>query len=73
MSYTNYHVKCHSGYTYAQRPVSFEWENVRYAVHSVIAEWVSPEGKLFRVLTDKELAFDLCYAVQADAWTIKRI
>lgn len=73
MSLKNDKVSCYSGFTYAQRPRSFEWENVRHVVKSVVAEWQLPDGKQFRVLTEKDTAFDLCYAVQAETWTIKQI
>ncbi len=73
MTLTKPLVTCHSGYTYAQRPISFVWQNEQVEVVSIQAEWISPEGKTFRVYTQEDLAFDLCYAAQADAWTITPI
>lgn len=66
-------VTCHSGYTYAQRPVRFVWQDEQVEVASIQVEWISPEGKTFRVRVQEDLVFDLCYAVRADTWTITPI
>ncbi len=64
-------VKCHSGYEYAQRPVAFSWEGERLDVEEIIASWRHPEGKCFRVQTDSEQVFELCYNENLDIWSIK--
>ncbi|NIX59531.1 MAG: hypothetical protein GWN14_27305 [candidate division Zixibacteria bacterium] len=50
-----------SGYTYAQRPVSLMWEDRKYEVETVIAEWKTPEGKHFMVSTTSGDEFEIIY------------
>ena len=50
-------VQCHSGYTYAQRPVSFTHNGKDYQVERVITEKRLPEGKtvFFSVLPRSQI------------------
>ena len=36
-------VECHSGFTYAERPVALTWEGQRLEITRILAEWHSPE------------------------------
>ena len=63
-------VECHSGYTYAQRPKAFEWQEERLEVHIIRATWLLPEGRRFRVHTEDGRAFDLTYLEEEDTWTV---
>ena len=51
----------YSGHTYAQRPVAFSWEGQNYQVETVMAESMTPEGKIFLVRTTSGEAFELVY------------
>ena len=51
-----------SGYTYAQRPAAFTWNDRDYQVESVLAEWKTPGGKIFLVRTTSGEEFELIYA-----------
>lgn len=35
----NLKVSCYSGYTYAERPESFEWRGVEYEIKEIEKEW----------------------------------
>ena len=54
-------VKFFSGHTYAQRPVAFTWEGRKYHVETVLAESMTPEGKIFQVRTTSGEEFELVY------------
>jgi hypothetical protein len=63
-------VFCHSGYTYAQRPLAFLYHEERLEVDTVEAEWVLPEGRTFLVTTSDERRFKLFYEQTGDRWLI---
>jgi hypothetical protein len=48
-----------SGYTYAQRPVSFTWNDRPYQVETVLGEWKTPDKKIFLVRTTSGEEFEL--------------
>jgi hypothetical protein len=62
-------VKCYSGHTYAQRPVSFLWQDREHKISKIEAEWLEPGKKFFRVVVNEdEKAFELCYNEAQDKW-----
>jgi hypothetical protein len=63
-------VECHSGYTYAERPIALHWEGERLAIAAVEAAWRVPGGRRFRVRTDDGRHFDLFYGELYDEWRI---
>ncbi|OGO69893.1 MAG: hypothetical protein A2Z37_06535 [Chloroflexi bacterium RBG_19FT_COMBO_62_14] len=63
-------VECHSGGSYAERPIAFEWEDVRLLVAEVLGRWRYPEGFSFRVLTEDGRVFDLHHLESDDVWQI---
>ena len=63
-------VSCYSGHTYVERPASFTWRDVTYTVHRVEKEWRQPGMKCFRVSTEDNKLFELCYNEQKDEWSI---
>jgi len=65
-------VLCHSGYEYAQRPIAFQWEGEQLAITQVKGEWKTPDGKLFRVLTEGDQVFELHYNSLKDKWYIQQ-
>ena len=64
-------VKCYSGHTYAQRPESF-WLDKEYKISRIEDEWQEPSKKFFRVLTEDEMLFELCYNEAQDQWWLIR-
>ena len=62
-------VACYSGRTYADRPVSFIWEDVELRVKEVEREWQEPGERHFRVRTDDDRTFELCYYEGGNGWT----
>jgi len=63
-------VRCYSGYTYGERPASFTWQGVTYGVRRVDKEWREPRMRCFRVSTDKNESFQLCYNEYEDEWSV---
>jgi hypothetical protein len=61
-------VKCYSGHTYAQRPESFLWQDKKYKITQVENEWLEPGKRFFRVVTEDEKVFQLCYNETQDQW-----
>lgn len=62
-------VKCHSGYTYADEPRSFIWQEKELGIKSVENAWREPGKRLFRVITEDGKLFVLCYNEQAERWS----
>ncbi|HEX78734.1 MAG TPA: hypothetical protein G4O19_01095 [Dehalococcoidia bacterium] len=63
-------VKCYSGYTYAERPISFTWQGKDYQVAEVEKEWRGEEAKCFKVRTVNNKLFQLCYNEAQDKWSV---
>jgi hypothetical protein len=63
-------VICHSGYTYAERPVAFFAEGQRLEVCGVETEWVSPAGRGFKVRIQDGRRFKLIYDQLGDQWQV---
>jgi hypothetical protein len=62
-------VKCYSGYTYAEEPLSFEWDGVEYAVE-VLRAWREPGERHFKVRTEDKKIFELCYNEAEKRWSL---
>jgi hypothetical protein len=63
-------VECHSGYTYAERPIALHWEGERLPIVEIEARWRVPGGRRFRVRTEDGRVFELSYAELHDEWQI---
>jgi hypothetical protein len=63
-------VECHSGFTYAERPISLEWEGERLEVADIESQWKIPGGRKFRVRTEDGRRFELFYGELYDDWRI---
>ncbi|MGD0353597.1 MAG: hypothetical protein ABSB38_08965 [Dehalococcoidia bacterium] len=61
-------VKCYSGHSYAQRPVSFFWQDKQHQISRIETEWLEPGKKFFRVVNEDEKLFELCYNEAQDKW-----
>ncbi len=55
-------VECHSGYTYAEKPLALTWEGRRLEIAAILAQWRTPEEKHFRVRTSDGREFELVYS-----------
>jgi hypothetical protein len=75
-------VVCHSGYTYAEKPVAINWEGRRLEILSLLASWRTPMGRHFKVRTANDMEFELTFhetpgAVGADSidemWQIQQL
>jgi len=66
-------VSCHSDYSYAQRPVALQWEGQRLEIRTIVAEWRTPNGRSFRVVTGDNRRFELFYRELDDEWQITLI
>jgi hypothetical protein len=63
-------VECHSGYTYAERPIALHWQGGRLSIETIEAHWRIPGGTCFRVRTEDGQVFELCYSERHDEWRI---
>ena len=61
-------VKCYSGHTYAQRPEIFFWQNKEHKISRIDEEWLEPGKRFFKVTTEDEKQFELCYNEIQDQW-----
>ncbi len=62
-------VKCYSGYTYAQEPQSFAWQEKDNKVKEIEKAWQEPGKRLFKVITEDGRPFELCYDETNDQWS----
>ncbi|MBN2257674.1 MAG: hypothetical protein JW704_07605 [Anaerolineaceae bacterium] len=63
-------VQCHSGFRYADRPVSFLWESNKYKITRIIQEGKTEGGLSFTVATKSDSVFRLLYDECNDQWLI---
>lgn len=61
-------VACYSGRTYAERPTAFLWEGIEQKVRKIEREWQEPGEKHFRICTEGDRLFELCYYEDGDWW-----
>lgn len=64
-------VHCHSGYTYAQRPVRFSFAGQNYDIETIVAENRFPDGRQFLVKTEGGKLFRLIYNELKDLWQVR--
>ena len=63
-------VECHSGFTYADKPVALTWESQRLEITEITAQWRSPGMRHFRVRTSNGEGFELSYREADSEWQI---
>lgn len=61
-------VKCYSGHTCPQKPESFLWQDKEHKISQIENEWLEPGKRFFRVATEGEKLFELCYNETHDQW-----
>lgn len=63
-------VECHSGFTYAERPIALRWEDERLPIEEIEDSWRIPGGRKFRVRVEDGRGFELFYGELYDEWRI---
>ena len=63
-------VECYSGVAYAERPIAFQWEGTRHPVSAILARWIAPGLRCFRVTTPDGRRFELAYLEALDEWRV---
>ncbi len=63
-------VECHSGFTYAERPIALQWEGDRLEIEQIEDSWRIPGGRRFRVRVQDGRVFELFYGELYDEWRI---
>jgi len=63
-------VNCYSGHTYAERPVSFQWQGIEYEVEEIEKSWQEPGERHFQVRTQDNKLFKLWYNEGKRQWSI---
>jgi hypothetical protein len=66
-------VECHSGFTYAEKPLAFIWQGKRQHLVNITAQGYTPHVRWFRVITLDQQVFKLSCNEDTDAWTIRPI
>jgi len=66
----NLSVNCYSGYTYAESPRSFRWEDRQYEVEEIESAWQEPGERYFLVRTRENKRFKLCYNETGKKWSL---
>ena len=61
-------VECHSGYTYAERPIALQWDGDRLVVEEIEDQWRIPGGRKFRVRVEDGRTFELFYGELYGDW-----
>ena len=64
-------VECRAGHAYPERPTAFTWDGERHRVEMILAEWRTPEQKVFRVRTEQGAVFELAYEFSRAIWQVK--
>ena len=63
-------VECRSDWSYAQRPLAFQWEGQRRVIEEISATKRTPDGMRFVVRTNEGETFELSYDESTDQWEI---
>jgi hypothetical protein len=63
-------VRCYSGRTYAERPVSFLWQGTDYQIQEIERTWLEPGQRHFQVCTTSNQRFHLWYDETREEWAL---
>ncbi len=66
----NDEVKCYSGSSYAERPLSFVFQGRDYTVDKILSTALTPERKKFIIQTKRLEIFQLERILNNDQWLI---
>jgi hypothetical protein len=61
-------VKCYSGRMYAERPISFLWQDEQYEIEEIEQEWFEPGEKHFNIRIKNKQSLHLWYSEKEDQW-----
>jgi hypothetical protein len=61
-------VRCHSGYTYAERPLQVLLEGKWHNIIKIVNEWRTPQGRAFHVICDNDQEFVLKFNEKTEEW-----
>ncbi len=66
-------VECRSDSSYAEKPAALTWAGQRLEIGEIMAEWLTPDEKHFRVRTRDGQTFELTYRLAANEWQIQQL
>jgi hypothetical protein len=66
-------VECRSEFTYAQRPIRFQWQDNWLEVESILEQWKSPHSNCFKVMSTTKVIYELYYLEDRDIWQVQSI
>jgi len=66
-------VECHSGFTYAEKPLALTYLGRRREVAEILAQGRTPDEKWFRIRTHDGQLFLLRYAEASGDWKIQQL
>ena len=66
-------VECHSGHTYADRPVALISKGTKRQIVEILTRWQIPGARCFRVRVRDGAFFELCYDEASDEWKVVEI
>jgi len=64
-------VECRSDLNFADTPLAFYWEDQRLVVEDILARWLTPQGRGFRVKAGGDQQYELFYNEAEDEWRIR--
>jgi hypothetical protein len=66
-------VECHSGYTYADRPIALISKGQKRQIVEILTRWQIPGAHCFRVRVDDGAVVELCYDEVSDEWQVVEV
>jgi hypothetical protein len=63
-------VESRSDLNFADTPLAFYWEGQRLKVESILARWLAPQGRGFRVKAGGSQVYELFYDEVEEEWHI---
>ena len=70
MEFEPVRVTCYAGRTSPERPTSFFWRGLEHKVEKIESEWSEPGEKHFRLRSEDDRLFELCYYEGSDRWVV---
>lgn len=64
-------VDCYAGAEYPERPRAFVWEGKQLQILRITAQWKTPAGITFCVISTNQDVFELFFNQTTDSWTVE--